>query len=91
MKRYFALCIILLIFAGNASSQEIQWKVTEDAVLIVYNGNNKMNIDVKKGEPIKIDYNYSVLLVKENLIEPVYYKEYKGVVTIANDEGSVIL
>ena len=78
MKRYFALCIILLIFAGNASSQEIQWKVTEDAVLIVYNGNNKMNIDVKKGEPIKIDYNYSVLLVKENLIEPVYYKEYKG-------------
>ena len=33
MKKYFALCIILLIFAGNASSQEIQWKVTEDTIL----------------------------------------------------------
>ena len=72
MKRYFALCIILLFFAGNASSQEIQWKVTEDTIL--YGKDHELeDLKIKKGDYVIAKYERTYPDPWENEIDYVFY------------------
>ena len=78
MKRYFALCIILLVFAGNAGAQEIQWKVTDDTVLRQYGDDiDEKEIYLKKGEIITPHY-LCCFTWKDNSIAHVLYKNHRG-------------
>ena len=72
MKKYFALCLIILIFAGNAGSQEIQWKVTEDAIL--YGKDHELeDVKIKKGDYVIAKYERTYPDPWKNEIDYVFY------------------